>query len=127
MTKKGPPATLQTDVTTDEEWEKILKRNGLVREYDFFLTKISFRKTGDQKSLGRPGSVHKCRKLELIKIQLLCLSLNNYIAAKTSKSFKQTFFFQKQFFVLLCNIPIISDIIIMFLFIYHQFIQNLMD
>lgn len=36
MTKKNAPAALQTEVTTDEEWAKILERKGLVRMHSIY-------------------------------------------------------------------------------------------
>ncbi|KAL0120956.1 hypothetical protein PUN28_008580 [Cardiocondyla obscurior] len=35
MAKKAAPAALQTEVVNDEEWEKVLKRKGLVGEQFF--------------------------------------------------------------------------------------------
>lgn len=41
MAKKNAPAALQTEVTTDEEWAKILERKGLVGETSIFYLQFS--------------------------------------------------------------------------------------
>lgn len=38
MAKKNTPAALQTDVSTDEEWTKILDRKGLIGKERYTLT-----------------------------------------------------------------------------------------
>lgn len=42
MAKKSQPAALQAEVSTDEEWEKILEKNGLLGIELSFILLISY-------------------------------------------------------------------------------------